>query len=128
MKRILTAIIFICVSAANLSAVDWYDNYGAALEKAREENKKVLVVVMRQSCPWCRKLINETLPAEAIDAKIQAEFVPLMLDTENNPREVDRSRLRAESVPASYILNPSGEIVNAQMGYLQPMQYMRFLQ
>jgi hypothetical protein len=51
-----------------------------------------------------------------------------MLDTEENPEQTAKSRLRAEAVPASFVLSPNGEVRATRIGYAPPMEYMRFLQ
>ncbi|MDR1450733.1 MAG: thioredoxin family protein [Helicobacteraceae bacterium] len=121
------ATLFLLCAIASFSA-EWLENYGEALNLAREQNKPVLAIVMRQTCPYCRKLIGETLPIKAINDKIENEFIPLMLDTEENPEQVAKSRLRANAVPASFILSPNGEIMATRIGYAPPMEFMRFLQ
>ncbi|MDR0665308.1 MAG: thioredoxin family protein [Helicobacteraceae bacterium] len=121
-----TALFILCAVVG--FGADWLDNYGEALALAKEQNKPILTIVMRQTCPYCRMLINETLPMKAIDEKIQKEFIPLMLDTEENPEQTAKSRLRAAAVPASFILSPNGEVQATRVGYAPPMEYMRFLQ
>ncbi|MDR2638769.1 MAG: thioredoxin family protein, partial [Helicobacteraceae bacterium] len=113
------AALFILCAALGFCA-DWLDNYGEALELAKEQNKPVLAIVMRQSCPFCRQLIGETLPNKAINDKIENEFIPLMLDTEDNPEQTAKSRLRASAVPASFILSSNGEVVATRIGYAPP--------
>jgi thioredoxin-related protein len=121
-------LAFLLAFAIAAFGAEWLENYGEALKRAREENKPILAIVMRQSCPYCQMLLNQTLPTKAIDTKIINEFIPLMLDTEENPAEVEKSRLRANAVPASYVLLPNGELRSTRIGYAPPMEFMRFLQ
>jgi thioredoxin-related protein len=121
-------LALILAFAASVFGAEWLENYGEALEKARDQKKLVLVVVMRQSCPYCRMLIDETLPNKAINDKIESEFIPLLLDTEENPKQVAASRLTSSAVPATFILNAYGETKATLIGYRPPMEFMRFLQ
>ncbi|GHV06959.1 hypothetical protein AGMMS50229_12780 [Campylobacterota bacterium] len=124
----MRSILLVCLFAAAAFAAEWLTSYDEAFDRAIAENKPVLVVLMRQSCPYCRQLISETLPQPAIDRVISENFIALMLDTEENPKEVMRARLRANAVPASFIIGADGRQQNMLIGYAPPMTYMRFLQ
>lgn len=112
----------------SLWSAEWLTNYDQARALSKESGKPMLVVLMRQSCPYCRMLITDTLPAKAIDETISESFIPVMLDTEANPVNVAKSALRANVVPASYIVQPNGTEKQMLIGYREPMEFMRFLQ
>ena len=124
----MRSILLICLSVVAACAAQWLTNYDEAFDRAATENKPVLIVLMRQSCPYCRQLISETLPQPAIDRIVTENFIALMLDTEENPKEVARARLRANAVPASFIFGADGRQLGTLIGYAPPMTYMRFLQ
>ncbi|GHV59901.1 hypothetical protein FACS1894103_4270 [Campylobacterota bacterium] len=114
--------------ALSLWSVDWLTDYDDALALSQESGKPMLVVIMRESCPYCRMLITDTLPSEPIDKLIAQAYIPVMLDTEANPVNVAKSALRANAVPASYIVQPNGVEKQMLIGYRPPMEFMRFLQ
>lgn len=124
MKRL--SLFFLLVLP--LWSVDWLHSWEAAFEKSYESNRPVLVVLMRQDCPYCQKLSSQTLSSTAIAEAIKAGFVPLYLDTDRHAEAIARSGLRAQGVPASFVVAPSGHVKGYLMGYQPPMVYMGFLQ
>ena len=55
-------------------------NYVQALEKAKNENKNLMFVVVEKNCPWCVKLEEQTLSDDLIDKEIKKEYVPLIME------------------------------------------------
>src|ERR687895_2454900 len=65
--------------------VDWYAWGPEALERARREDKPVLLSVGYAACHWCHVMAHESFEDEAIAAQVNAEFVAIKVDREERP-------------------------------------------
>lgn len=111
-----------------LWSLDWMHNWEAAVSASKKSGRPILVVMMRPDCPYCRKLSAETLSNTAIESAVENGFVPLYLDTYEHGAEIAKSGLTAQGVPASFVIDPAGNLKGRLMGYQPPMVYMGFLQ
>ncbi len=65
--------------------VDWYPWGNEALEKARKENKMILVSIGYAACHWCHVMEHESFE-DAVVAKVMNEnFVCIKVDREERP-------------------------------------------
>ncbi len=65
--------------------VDWHPWGEAALEKARKENKLLIVSIGYAACHWCHVMEHESFE-DSVVAKIMNEhFVPIKVDREERP-------------------------------------------
>src|SRR5215469_10890412 len=65
--------------------VDWYPWGPEALEKARAEDKPILLSVGYSACHWCHRLREESFEDEATAAIINRSFVSIKVDREERP-------------------------------------------
>ena len=63
---------------------------GAALEQARRENKRVLVLFGANWCPWCRRLDRTLTEDPAVQTQLRANFVLVPVDA-NTRRNKQRN-------------------------------------
>jgi thioredoxin-related protein len=66
----MKAVIFLALMICNLMAIsaeeaawalDAQNDFTKALQKAKTENKMLLLVVVKDDCTWCEKMVHETL-------------------------------------------------------------------
>ena len=65
--------------------VDWYPWGEAAFEKARSENKPVLLSIGYSACHWCHVMAHESFENEAIAELMNEYFVNIKVDREERP-------------------------------------------
>ncbi len=65
--------------------VDWYPWGGEALEKARSENKPILLSIGYSACHWCHVMEKESFENEEIAALMNELFVNIKVDREERP-------------------------------------------
>ncbi|MGE7777930.1 thioredoxin domain-containing protein [Chitinophaga sp. NPDC101104] len=65
--------------------VDWYPWGEEAFEKARTENKPVLVSIGYAACHWCHVMERESFENEATAAIMNEHFVNIKIDREERP-------------------------------------------
>ena len=69
--------------------VDWYPWGERAFEKARKENKPILVSIGYSTCHWCHVMARESFSNPEIAAILNANFVCIKVDREERP-DIDR--------------------------------------
>ena len=69
--------------------VDWYPWGAEAFEKARIEDKPVLVSIGYSACHWCHVMEHESFEDEATAAVMNENFVNIKVDMEERP-DVDK--------------------------------------
>ena len=74
--------------------VDWYPWGKEAFEKARKENKPILLSVGYSTCHWCHVMERESYSDKDIAAVLNANFVAIKVDRERRP-EVDETYMIA---------------------------------
>ena len=73
--------------------VDWCEWGPEALERARRENKPILLSVGYAACHWCHVMAHESFEDEAIARFMNEHFVCVKVD-----REDVRNRASADSI------------------------------
>ncbi|MDD2698175.1 MAG: thioredoxin family protein [Arcobacteraceae bacterium] len=122
-KNILLVFAFIVGLFVNLNATSsefttsmkYETNYNEAIKKAIKEKKPVMLVLSSTTCPWCRKMENQTLKRDDIDTIVHKNFIPLALDkdTDTYPKE-----FFPQYIPTVLFINPiTGEYFDQSIGY-----------
>ena len=65
--------------------VDWYPWGKEALERAREEDKPILLSIGYSACHWCHVMERESFEDDAIAALMNQNFVNIKVDREERP-------------------------------------------
>ena len=100
-------------------------NYEIALNKAKNKNKNLMMLVTSESCPWCRKLERQTLRKEDINDIIQKSYIPLNVDQDlkNYPKNFE-----VKYVPTVYFIDSkSGKIIQKSVGYKNKKEFSNIL-
>ena len=82
--------------------VDWYPWGTEALDKAKKENKMLLISVGYAACHWCHVMEHESYEDTVVANVMNENFVCIKVDREERP-DVDQVYMNA-----SYLVNGSG--------------------
>lgn len=74
--------------------VDWYPWGPEALQKARDENKLLIVSIGYSACHWCHVMEHESFEDEQVAAVMNEYFVCIKVDREERP-DVDQIYMSA---------------------------------
>jgi len=74
--------------------VNWYPWGTEALQKARDENKLILVSIGYSACHWCHVMEHESFEDEQVAAVMNEYFVCIKVDREERP-DVDQIYMSA---------------------------------
>lgn len=65
--------------------VDWYPWNPAAIEKARQENKPILLSIGYAACHWCHVMAHESFEDDSTAALMNKHFINIKVDREERP-------------------------------------------
>jgi uncharacterized protein len=104
------------LSSAAHQPVDWYPWGDAAFERARAEDKPILLDIGAVWCHWCHVIDRESYDDAETAAVINANFVPVKVDRDERP-DVDVRYQNAVSAitgqggwPLTAFLTPDGRV------------------
>ncbi|MFA7387001.1 MAG: thioredoxin domain-containing protein [Thiohalobacteraceae bacterium] len=97
--------------------VDWHPWSTAALERARNENKPILLSIGYSACHWCHVMAHESFEDPDVAAVMNDLFVNIKVDREERP-DLDKIYQTAHSLltqrnggwPLTMFLTPDGQI------------------
>lgn len=82
--------------------VNWFAWNDKALEKAKSENKMLLISVGYAACHWCHVMEHESFENEEVAAIMNEHFICIKVDREERP-DVDQVYM-----DAAYLINGNG--------------------
>ena len=95
--------------------VDWYPWGEEALEKARREDKPILVSIGYSACHWCHVMERESFEDESTAALMNLNFINIKIDREERP-DLDHIYMDAVQAitgsggwPLNVFLTPEGK-------------------
>jgi hypothetical protein len=95
--------------------VDWYPWGDEAFQKARSENKPILLSIGYSACHWCHVMEHESFENEKIAALMNELFVNIKVDREERP-DLDEIYMNAVQMltgrggwPMTVFLTPEGK-------------------
>ena len=65
--------------------VDWYPWGDEALQRAKDEDKPILLSIGYSACHWCHVMERESFENEAIAGLMNEHFVSIKVDREERP-------------------------------------------
>ncbi len=74
--------------------VDWYPWGEEALQKARSEEKPIIVSIGYSACHWCHVMERESFEKEEVAALMNRDFICIKVDREERP-DVDQIYMEA---------------------------------
>jgi uncharacterized protein YyaL (SSP411 family) len=104
--------------------IKWSDWSQEAFERAKKENKPVLLDISAVWCHWCHRLDHDTYSVSDIAEYIMANFIPIRIDTDKRP-DINR-RYNMGGWPTTAFLTPDGRVIGGGT-YIPPEQMRQVL-
>lgn len=129
MKILITLLaLFSFIHAAQIdefaAEVKYLRSYDMAIKTAKEQNKIVMLVVVADYCPWCKKLERKTLKDSAVMTKTKESFVGIVIDKYKDKGKYPQE-FSAPLIPAVFFINPKdGKSLQETVAYMKPDEFM----
>ena len=106
------------------SNMGYYRDYDKAMIQAKKENKPIMLVVVGDYCPWCRKFERKTLQKAKVAINIQQNFIPVIVD-KNHDQMNYPEEYYSKVVPTVYFIEPKKEeMVFESLGYVKRAEFL----
>ena len=106
------------------SQVHYLRDYKAAVKAAKEQNKMVMLVVVGDYCPWCKKFERKTLKSSEVMAKVDEAFVGLVIDKYKDKGAYPEAFF-APLIPAVFFVDPeSGKSLLETVAYMKKDEFL----
>lgn len=79
--------------------VNWYAWHDEALQKAKDENKLILISIGYSSCHWCHVMEHESFEDTAVAEIMNQNFICIKVDREERP-DIDQVYMQAVQLMA----------------------------
>lgn len=119
-----------------VNAPDWM-SITAAQEKAREQEKKILVDVFEVGCKYCRAMEREVYPDSTVRAVLDAGYIPAKVDGNsedlisfNGKKMMSKEWAQEYGVfvfPGTLIIDADGTLLKSRTGYMNVDELRQFL-
>lgn len=86
------------------SKAGYLRDFTTALEIAKKQKKMVMLLVVADYCPWCKKFERKTLQTSEVDAKVKENFIPVVIDKykDTYPQE-----FKSPVIPSVFFIDPT---------------------
>jgi len=103
--------------------VEWEPDLPSALERARKEDKPVLVTFYADWCVWCKRFESTTLHDAQVASMLRDRVVPLSLDVDGAGKELS-NEYRVDGLPTILVLDSGGHELGRIPGYMPPQSFL----
>ncbi len=143
MQKILFIIVILFLLSTILSAQDslqWTDSFPAAIEKAKNENKVIMIDFSSDRCGWCKKLEETTYQDSNVINFLNDNVIPTKINSSLPENKSITNSYNISGFPTTIFVNPvpsppiksgvgsgtagTGEI-DRIIGYLPAEQFIR---
>ena len=115
---LLTAAL--SVNAAQAAGIAWHSNVQEAMRQSAAQNKPMLVLVKARWCGPCHQMLEQTFPNPAVAARVNNQFVPLLIDADEQAAFVQS--LGVEAMPTVLVISPQQKITGRFTGFQSAAQ------
>lgn len=128
MKNILLILLLSCsLFSAEIdeyaTEMSFFRDYDLALAEAKKTNKPLMLVIVADYCPWCRKLERRTLASTEVKARLN-EVVPAIMDQKYDATRFPKMFLTNRK-PTVFFINPhTGEHFYESIGYVKKDEFL----
>lgn len=106
--------------------VDWQDWSAEVFEKARKENRYVVLDLEAIWCHWCHVMDQTTYRDEKVLEVLEKHYVAVKVDQDSRPDLA--SRYRDYGWPATIFFAPDGTEIVKRSGYINPDNMVALLE
>jgi uncharacterized protein YyaL (SSP411 family) len=92
-----------------MSSISWLEWNDEAFEKARADDKPVLLCISASWCRWCRSLEDETFADEEVVKLVEESFIAIHVDKDKRP-DID-ARYNMGGWPTTAFLTHEGDLI-----------------
>lgn len=123
-KFILASVLFGAAALVAPAQTEFrHITFDEALSAAQKENKLVFVDFFTTWCGPCKMMSNKTFPQKEVGDFMNAKFIPLKLDAENEGAALAK-KYGVKAYPTYVVIDPKGQEVAKFSGYMDGPKFI----
>lgn len=100
--------------------LDFHEEYETALAQAKKENKLLMLVIVQDPCPYCDRLVHDTLSDPKVKKALEA-FISVVVDKHSQLP----SAFTTDIAPMTFFIDPKNEEgLWESIGYVSAEQFL----
>ena len=103
----------------------WETDMDHAFERAKKENKNVMVMVEDPRCKWCTKMKKGALSDQNVQDKLQSYI--LLKVQRSDKKTAKRIKDFTGAIPSFYFMQPDQELFESVVGYFVTEDFLGYL-
>jgi len=108
-------LITVLVASIFANSLQWLDSMDKAFIEAKKRNKPIMVFVEAKHCPWCEKMLYQTLEEKDTVKVLNRDYVLVKLDIDSKD---GRKYFPSTSItPTTYFISPNKKPLIALEGF-----------
>lgn len=121
LTALLVPVTFaLLTSQSHAAPIAWQRDWRTATQLAARQNRPLLVLVTASWCGPCHRMLEQSFPDPTVAARVNSQFVPLVLDVDQQEDLV--RQLRVDSMPTLIVMDERGNLLSRHSGFLSASQ------
>jgi protein disulfide-isomerase len=109
------------------NSVAWADSYASAQKQAAQSGKPIILFFTGKWCVPCRIMKRNVWADDQVKAKVNAAFIPVMIDVDDPDAAAALSRYGVGPTPITIITDPQGNVLKQQAGGMGKADFLELL-
>ena len=126
LSLLLISTLALCAQIDEFASTQkYFRDYNTGLEVAKKQNKLIMLVVVTDFCPWCKKLERKTLSSNLVQKKVQKNLIPIIIN-KNKDKGKYPAKFYSKQVPTIIFINPkTNKRVYEALGYMKKDDFVQ---
>ena len=119
---LLAGVLFSTTIFAN--ELVWQKDIATAFEKAKKENKVVMVMVEGKHCRWCKKMKHRTLSDDSVVKRLESYIiVKVMREDADSVKDLPQ----INGVPTIFFIKANKKVLKNVVGYYDVYDFTSYI-
>ena len=123
MQKILWSIFLLTGTLFSAELV-WQKDITAAFEKAKKENKVVMVMVEGKHCRWCKKMKHRTLSDDSVSKRLESYIVVKVM---REDADAVKDLPQISGVPTIFFMKANKKVLKSVVGYYDVYDFTSYI-
>ena len=128
---ILIFALFLTLSASKIDTfakeASYFRDYNSALEMAKKQNKTIMLVMVADFCPWCKKFERKSLRNKEISNFVKKNFIPVIVDNYRDKKHYPH-RFETSKLPTVYFIDSDNQkVINSSSLYVKKNDFLEII-
>ncbi len=123
-------LIFTLLISLNAAKIDnfaksasYYRDYNLALANAQKQHKILMLVLVADFCPWCKKFERKSLEDSSIDKLVKENFIPIIVDSYRDKQKYPKKYFTKKLPTVYFIDSNTKKVLNKSELYVKKSHF-----